>query len=248
MDAVAELERQLRHASFFQQASLEQQGQLVGKLDVYLTGLIELLLDKGLIDGEALQQAVTSNREEAAEATRARHEDGSLPPWPNVVVRDDSSSELPPPVEVDCEARMHICKAVCCTLPFALSAAEVEEGTVRWELGHPYMIRHGADGYCVHIEGEHKGCGVYDRRPSVCRGYSCAEDERIWSDFDNMVLNEEFLASRARPGFSFHPATTAVSVAVRPPRRNGRHGDEPPAAPADEMPAPEPVGAAAGAA
>jgi hypothetical protein len=49
-----ELERQLRHASFFVQASLEQHGKLTGKLDVYLTSLIELLMDRGVIAAEDL--------------------------------------------------------------------------------------------------------------------------------------------------------------------------------------------------
>src|SRR5262245_37831721 len=82
-----ELERQLRHASFFVQASLEQHGKLTGKLDVYLTSLIELLMDRGVIDAEALAQAVDANREVHDAEARARFEtDGILPPWPTVMV------------------------------------------------------------------------------------------------------------------------------------------------------------------
>jgi Fe-S-cluster containining protein len=108
---------------------------------------------------------------------------------------------------------------VCCTLPFPLSAAEVEAGEVRWDLGHPYVIRQDAAGYCVHNESDHSGCSIYDRRPGVCRGYSCANDDRIWLDFDNMVLNEEFLRNRKRPDYTFHPTTAAVPVTIsaRPP-------------------------------
>jgi Fe-S-cluster containining protein len=113
-----------------------------------------------------------------------------------------------------------VCKAVCCTLPFPLSADEVEAGDVRWDLGHPYVIRHSAEGYCVHNDRATGGCGVYGKRPGVCRGYSCADDTRIWADFDNMVLNEEFLSSRKRHDFTFRPATAdAVAVTIRPPRR-----------------------------
>ena len=29
--------------------------------------------------------------------------------------------------------------------------------------------------------------------PTVCRGYSCAGDKRIWSDFEGQVLNQEWI-------------------------------------------------------
>lgn len=217
-----ELERQLRHASFFTQASLEKQGQLLGKLDVYVTALIDTLLDGGVLDVERLADAVDANRASQAEETRARYEaEGALPAWPAVVVREDppASDGAVSPAEVDevvvdCEARMPVCQAVCCTLPFPLSSAEVEAGDVRWDLGHPYVIRQTDEGYCVHNERASGGCSVYDRRPGVCRGYSCAGDDRIWLDFDNMVLNEEFLRNRRRPDYTFRPTTTAVPVTI----------------------------------
>jgi hypothetical protein len=34
----------------------------------------------------------------------------------------------------------------------------------------------------------------------VCRGYSCAKDERIWKDFDNMILNEEWIEANLNAG------------------------------------------------
>ena len=224
-----EVERQMRHASFFVQASLEQHGKLTSKLDVYVTSLIELLLDRGVLDAEDLARAVDANRDEQGAEARARFEsDGAMPAWPTVMVRQDEPVDPAAPdqatdeVEVDCAARMHVCKAVCCSLPFPLSAAEVEAGDVRWDLGHPYVIRQTAEGYCVHNDRSTGGCEVYDNRPGVCRGYSCAHDERIWSDFDNMVLNEEYLSSRRRPDFTFRPQTAdAVAVTIRPPRARG---------------------------
>jgi Fe-S-cluster containining protein len=218
-----EVERQLRHASFFVQASLEQQGRLISKLDVYLTSLIDILLAGGMVDADDLQCAVEDNRAEHTAAARARYQtNGALPAWPTVMVRhDDSDEPTAPDVEVDCAARMHVCHAVCCSLPFPLSAAEVEAGDVKWDLGHPYVIRQSAEGYCVHNDRSTGGCDVYDRRPGVCRGYSCAHDDRIWADFDNMVLNEEYLSNRRRPAYNFKPQTAAaVAVTIRPPRRH----------------------------
>ena len=224
MDPIAEdeLERQLRHASFFVQASLEQHGRLTGKLDVYLTSLIELLMDKGIIEAEDLATTVDANRREKDSESRARFEtDGMLPAWPTIMVRQDDPGEpVAPEIEVDCAARMHVCQAVCCSLPFPLSAAEVEAGDVRWDLGHPYVIRQTAEGWCTHNDRSTGGCDVYGKRPAVCRGYSCAEDDRIWADFDNMVLNHEFLDNRRKPDFKFRPSTgDAVNVTIRPPRR-----------------------------
>lgn len=222
--AVAEIERQMRHASFFVQASLEQQGRLTSKLDVYVTSLVELLLARGVVDAGALAEAVEANRREQAAENRARFEtDGALPAWPTVMVRDDTpvaegtdgGDDPTAEVEVDCAARMHVCQAVCCTLPFPLSAAEIEAGHVRWDLGHPYVIRHSAEGWCVHNDRSTGGCDVYDHRPGVCRGYSCAGDERIWKDFDNMVLNDEYLSSRRRPDYTFTPATADAVAGVK---------------------------------
>jgi Fe-S-cluster containining protein len=97
---------------------------------------------------------------------------------------------------VNCDERMHICKAVCCKLTFPLSAEEVESGIIQWELGRPYHNRTGKKGYCVHIaekDGQCR-CNIFDNRPKVCSRYSCAHDQRIWTDFEGMVLNDEWIA------------------------------------------------------
>lgn len=229
----AELERQLRHNSFFVQAALEQQGKLTAKLDVYLTALLDVLFDEGVVDTARLSDAVASNRELQAEDAASRHESGGgFPPWPTVFVREDDPAPPEAVVAVDCSERLPTCKAACCSLPFPLSASEVEGGKVRWDLGHPYMIRHDERGMCVHNDGSTGGCRIYTDRPAVCHGYSCRDDNRIWKDFDGMVLNDEFLDGRSRHDFRFAPVSVgAVAVTVRPPERDGR-GVRPPTAPA----------------
>ena len=79
-----------------------------------------------------------------------------------------SKYDFPGGALVDCENRVHVCRAACCKLPLALSKEDVEEGALRWELGQPYMIAHTADGYCVHMDRETRRCGVYgvSARPS----------------------------------------------------------------------------------
>lgn len=114
--------------------------------------------------------------------------------WPSIAIRvDPEDAGAEPSVLVDCDARMHICHAVCCRLKFPLSGPEIDAGHVKWDIGHPYVIRQRPDGRCVHNDGETGHCGVYDNRPRICRQYSCVGDGRIWTDFDNMVLNQEWI-------------------------------------------------------
>ncbi len=89
--------------------------------------------------------------------------------------------------EIDCAARVQLCKAACCRLPFALSKQDVREGVVHWELGQPYLIEQGADGYCTHMDRGTCACTIYTQRPVPCRGYDCRQDQRVWLDFDGMV-------------------------------------------------------------
>ena len=94
-------------------------------------------------------------------------------------------------VQIDCAERLPLCRAACCRLRFALSLQDVEEGCVKWELGHPYMIRQGPDGYCHHLDRTTHRCSIYDRRPFVCRSYDCRKDKRIWLDFDQRVVSPD---------------------------------------------------------
>ncbi|MBC2702729.1 MAG: YkgJ family cysteine cluster protein [ANME-2 cluster archaeon] len=97
--------------------------------------------------------------------------------------------------DVDCESRRHICKAICCKFPFALSRQDVEEGAIRWEFGRPYLIAHDADGYCIHLDRESYRCTVWEQRPVPCRGFDCEDNEKwkVWEDFIEMIINDEMI-------------------------------------------------------
>jgi hypothetical protein len=43
-------------------------------------------------------------------------------------------------VQIDCASRLHLCKAACCKLGFALSKQDVEEGVVKWNFARPYLL------------------------------------------------------------------------------------------------------------
>jgi hypothetical protein len=234
MTPEAELEQQLRHSSYFVQAVLEQQGKLTAKLDAYVTGLLDVLIDRGVVEPEALLQAVERNRQQHDEDVAARADDRTLPSWPTVLVRDDGAvgPEGATITEVECAERLSICHAACCSLPFPLSAAEVEGGKVKWDLGHPYMIRHDDHGCCVHNDRATGGCTIYADRPAVCRGYDCREDERIWKDFGAKILNEDFFRNRPRHDFHFNAIAPAVQVAIGPTRGRASRDASPVPAPA----------------
>jgi Fe-S-cluster containining protein len=96
---------------------------------------------------------------------------------------------------VNCKSRLHICKAICCRFPFALSRQDVEEGIIRWEFGRPYLIAHDGDGYCVHLDRETYKCTIYEHRTVPCRGFDCRDNERwkVWLDYEKTVINPELM-------------------------------------------------------
>jgi Fe-S-cluster containining protein len=206
---VAELDRQVERGSLFTQAALHRGFVRLNEAEHLLGRLIEALADKGVVSPEELgletANPEAADAEEAATVTEGDQPGDEYPPeapeqprliWPAVALRvddDPDAQSAQPEVLVDCEARMPICQAVCCKLKFPLSAPEVESRKVKWDIGHPYVIRHESSGYCTHNDPETRRCGVYADRPRICRTYSCARDTRIWADFDNMVLNQEWI-------------------------------------------------------
>jgi Fe-S-cluster containining protein len=94
-------------------------------------------------------------------------------------------------VQIDCASRLHLCKAACCRLRFALSRQDVEEGIVQWDFRHPYFIASSEDGYCHHLDRTTSGCSIHANRPVPCRAYDCRRDQRIWSDFEQRIVSPD---------------------------------------------------------
>jgi Fe-S-cluster containining protein len=181
-----ELERQTEKASLFTHTVLSQQIIRQNENDFFLYGLIDYLTAKGMVVPEDLKKYVETVKNEIIEKKEYASLGASIR-------KDNDGIETTNFVPVNCEERLPICKAVCCKLSFALSVEEIEEGKLKWELGKPYHIRHQSNGYCCHINNENKQCNVYENRPSVCKKYSCAQDHRIWKDFDKMILNQQWI-------------------------------------------------------
>ncbi len=186
VDPIARIERQLERGSLFTHTALSKNAEETHEVASLAFGLVDLLVQKGLIARDEVLESARTVREEMD----ARGDTTG----PGVALRVDAPVE--PAVDtvlVNCQERLPICKAICCKLSFALTAQEVEAGNVRWDLGMPYHIRHEASGFCTHLRDDPRGCGVYQHRPAICRRYSCAGDERIWKDFHGMVLNDEWI-------------------------------------------------------
>lgn len=195
MDRLDELERQVEGGNLFAHSALTEQAARINEAASVVNGLVGLLVQRGLIDGEELLAIVESVREQTERA--GQH--ANL----GVTIRRDRPEETGPGNDVDCEARLPYCRGACCSFHFPLSVAEIEAGgPLKWDLARPYFNRHNADGYCHRLDADH-GCTIYDERPSVCRQYTCVTDGRIWKDFDAMIPNTEWLDenfSRAERG------------------------------------------------
>jgi len=88
---------------------------------------------------------------------------------------------------IDCESRLPLCQARCCSFAVALSRQDLAEAQLAWEIEHPYRLARGPDGYCGHLGRDDARCQRYDHRPATCRGYSCRTDRRVWIDFEARI-------------------------------------------------------------
>jgi Fe-S-cluster containining protein len=179
------LERQIVRGNLFTHSSIGRQAERINEIESFLYGFIDLMMKKGLLQKEELTIAAEEVRKEMYEKGELSHA--------GIGIRIDKSDETPDLVPVNCSERIHICKAICCKLNFALSVEEIESGKVKWDLGQPYFIRHENHGYCSHLDLVNKNCSVYNHRPAVCKKYSCANDQRIWKDFEKFELNTEWI-------------------------------------------------------
>jgi Fe-S-cluster containining protein len=151
----------------------------------FLYALVELLSEKGLISIEELDQHKRVIAERLAKQNREKGMD--------VLLQEPEHDKYTyqPVAEIDCENRVHLCRAACCKLAFALSKQDIREGVLHWDLGQPYVIAQSADGYCSHLERSSCRCSVWSHRPVPCRAFDCRKDKRIWLDFENKIINPE---------------------------------------------------------
>lgn len=164
---------------FLHMTTVQTKAQL-SELTATVNALTELLVAQGALAMDQFQRrrhltVLRENERIEAEDAQVQLTD---------VENKYAMEELP---EIDCEARLHLCRARCCSFHFSLSIQDLDERIVRWDYGKPYMIARREDGYCVHnVEGTCL-CNVYVNRPAVCRGYDCRTDKRVWIDFARRI-------------------------------------------------------------
>lgn len=91
---------------------------------------------------------------------------------------------LPSP-DVDCAALIPLCGGRCCGFDITLSAQDVAEGGIPFDLLEPYRLAK-RDGRCA-CQDAGGACTIYERRPGTCRVYDCRRDPRVWIDFDARI-------------------------------------------------------------
>jgi hypothetical protein len=92
-----------------------------------------------------------------------------------------------PSADIDCGARIPLCGARCCTMDVTLSAQDVAEGGIPFDIHQPYALPRDPETkrcVCMNADG---ACTIYDKRPGACRAYDCRHDKRVWIDFDARI-------------------------------------------------------------
>jgi len=177
------LRQEVAEGLFYTHFRLSQGTNKTLENSAFLYGLVEILSEKGLISIQELDE----RKKVVAERLIAQLKEKGL----GVMLQDEFEDKysFEGEAKVDCENRIEFCHAACCRLRFALSKQDVYEGVVKWELGKPYLIAQGKDGYCTHFERGTCRCTIREQRPVPCRGYDCSNDKRIWVDFENKIVN-----------------------------------------------------------
>ncbi|MDQ3034435.1 MAG: YkgJ family cysteine cluster protein [Myxococcota bacterium] len=159
------------------------------ELSAHVYALTESLIAAGVVTLEDIEERRARAREQMLHSART-HWQGAE------VLHDESDKYAHRGNDIDCAARIHLCKAACCRLDFTLSKQDLDEGVVRWDVGRPYHIRQRKDGWCTHCDESTKACGVHAQRPLVCRQYDCRGDARIWADFEKRIPSRKLTVLR----------------------------------------------------
>ena len=171
--AIQEVERGLQFTHVMMSVNQDQGNEAVA----YVQALADVLVEKGILRQEDLEEPLENARKEVAQV---------LMPRVRLADMGDKYAEGQS-VEIDCFARLPLCHARCCTFKFFLTKQDLDEGVARWDYGNPYWIKQAKDGYCTHSDPQTRGCTIHGQRPHVCRQYDCRNDQRIWIDFEKRI-------------------------------------------------------------
>ncbi len=185
--------REILDGFLYSYRQIDTSAVILYEASAHLYALAELLVAKGLISTEELDQ----HKKEVKERLNRSFKDAEI----GVRVRRQEVDKytIASEVKIDCENRIHLCRGSCCSFEYPLTMQDIKEG-IRWSLGRPFMNAHGTNGYCVHWQPDTTRCSIYEQRPAVCREYDCRRDSRVWLDFDKMIINPELFSEITKSG------------------------------------------------
>jgi Fe-S-cluster containining protein len=184
-DALEQLRQELARGLMFTHGQANANAGRTLEAATFLYALIEILAERGVLTIEELD----AHKDRIADRVEKRFVSKGM----GVALQDPELDKykLQAEAKVDCENRVHLCKAACCRMLFPLSRQDIMEGVIKWNLEVPYMVAQTPDGYCRHLDGATCRCTVREQRPIPCRVYDCRNDKRIWSDFEKYVINPD---------------------------------------------------------
>src|SRR5215467_8246950 len=108
------------------------------EVTAFAYALIELLIEKGLLT----EAEIDERKRQVGRRMVTKFNQAGM----GVEIQESAIDkyEFEGGPKIDCESRVHLCKAACCRLRFPLSSQDLEEGVVKWDLPHPYLIARGA--------------------------------------------------------------------------------------------------------
>ena len=184
---VKKLRQELSDGLLYIHSRLSENTQSALEAASFLYALVELLNEQGLISIDQLDQ----RKSQVAKRLAKKNSENGI----GVLIQEPEYDKysFEGEAKIDCENRVHLCKAACCRLPFALSKQDIRENIVHWDLGQPYIIAQEKDGYCTHLDRSCQECSIREHRPVPCRAYDCRKDNKIWLDFENKIINPDIL-------------------------------------------------------
>jgi uncharacterized protein len=82
-------------------------------------------------------------------------------------------------LSLDCDAGRRLgCHSYCCRLLVRLDPGE-RDPTEPHNSGKRFIDKHPDSGRCIHQVADSGLCGIYERRPRVCRDYDCNHDRML---------------------------------------------------------------------
>ncbi len=101
---------------------------------------------------------------------------------------------------IDCEAGRRLgCRTFCCRLLVRLDEGEREPGTNG--LPAKGFVDKGPDGLCIHLDRDTHCCGIWEKRPRICREYDCNHDYLLQAAIRLGVKN---IAQLSRDSLGLH--------------------------------------------